>query len=97
MKSKERIRFCQYCGEFFYLPHGRKGNAMKYCSVKCRRNARLEKNLKAVRKYQKLYKWLLKEKPNFNQYSGRLGANPSDDFEEELRLVENELKRFKIH
>lgn len=91
-----RTRYCQYCGRIFTLPHGRKGNARKYCSKQCSHASRLENNLSAVRRYQQRWKEFLKNKPSFNKYRGRLGVHPDPDFDEEYRKIQNELKRFKL-
>ena len=95
-KHKPRTKNCAYCGRIFILPHGRGGNAKKYCSEACTKNARREKNLLAVRRYQKKYYDLLKNKPSFNKYAGRLGVKPSSNFDEEYRKIKAELKRFGL-
>lgn len=98
VKEQKRVheRVCPECNTLFTVPATRQHNATKYCSDKCRKQAKREQDLIAQRKYQKKYRWLLKDADKWNRLgSSKLGVEPAKDFEEEARLIKNELKRIK--
>ena len=80
---------CHYCGAEYQKKHFNN----KYCSDKCRRNAKREQNRTAW------FKWFYKNKERIYDTmlgTGSLGEHCSPDFETEAILVKNELKRLKL-
>ena len=50
-RKRRKLVKCSWCDKTYL----RKSNAQKYCSPKCKHNARLETQRKATAKYRKLY------------------------------------------
>ena len=95
MTAKRKIS-CKYCGIEFLVDKTRKFNATKYCSNECRKNAKREQDLEAQRKYQKRYKWLLKDADKRGQLGEvRLGSTPEKDFYKEHQQIKRELRRIR--
>ncbi|MGL6298670.1 MAG: hypothetical protein ACRC1M_05815 [Methanobacteriaceae archaeon] len=83
---------CKWCGSEFNKNHNRE----MYCSGEHRRYARQEQKLEYSRRYRKLYKDTFSENQKYGLGSGGLGAHRKEDFDSELNLIENEMKRLNI-
>lgn len=83
---------CKYCNKKF-IPQSPNN---QYCSEKCKKNARRETLVQATRKYRKLYKDVQTSSDLKNVGTSSLGPHRDDNFEEELRKIEKEMKRLKL-
>jgi predicted nucleic acid-binding Zn ribbon protein len=88
------IRECQWCGELFVL----KSPNQRYCSKKCSKDGKIEKNRLRQRKFYKTYgKDRYKKRLNPCSNSNRLSEHANvDDFDLELKKVQKELKRLNL-
>lgn len=82
---------CRWCGKSFSVPSERKYNARRYCSPRCASYAYSEQHLRAVKKYNK-------KAQTWQKHLGisRLREKPKENFEEELRAIESELRRLRL-
>lgn len=93
IQNMTRQRNCKWCGRSFRVPLTREYNATKYCCIKCSYYAKLEQNLEAKRKYDLKYK----ELSTYKQLGTKgLGQHRIDDFEKELEVIKNELKKMGL-
>ena len=88
----DRVVKCQWCGSLFVKSH----SSEVYCCSYCRESAREEQSRdKAIRWYHR-NKDSLSEESRFGLGSGFLGCHRRLDFDDELRVIENELVRLKL-
>ncbi len=88
----DKIAKCHWCGSRFVKSH----SSEVYCSSFCRESAREEQSRdKAIRWYHR-NKEFLSDDARYGLGSGWLGGHRHFDFDDELRVVENELVRLKI-
>jgi len=82
---------CEYCGKPYTKTHGNQ----KYCSKKCRKNAKREQVAHSrLRTYYKN-----KNQKKIKQYglgTGSLGQHKNPDNNQEYQLIRKELQRLKI-
>lgn len=79
---------CKWCGKYFIRTH----HSQRYCCDECRDEARSEQSrIKAHRWYHK-HKHELSEKQRWGLGSGLLGQHRHEDFEKELRTIQNEFR-----
>jgi len=91
-KTRISIRRCAYCGKEYVATHTR--HVSKFCCEKHKYYSRLESNLKSVRKYQQ--KYTLPTKQAWLGNSNLKSHLKSENWSDELRMVQNELKRLRI-
>lgn len=80
---------CQWCGKPF-TPHSPNN---KYCSDNCKKYAQMEVSAKSSDKYRKRYKDMQLSKASIDLGTGGIRAHRVNDFEEEYKLIQKELKR----
>ena len=86
--NSDDLEKCQWCGELFEKKH----HSEKYCSDECRENARSEQSRNKSHRWYHRHKYRLSEKERWGLGSGLLRQHRNDDFEKELRLIENEFR-----
>lgn len=77
---------CKWCGGKFFKTHNRE----TYCSVECKKYARLEQKAIFANKYRRQY-----PKKECLGTSG-LGKHRRQDYHQEYQAIQNEKKRLKI-
>ena len=88
----DKVAKCRWCGSLFVKNH----SSEVYCCSFCRDTAREEQSRdKAIRWYHR-NKHNLSEEQKYGLGSGFLGCHRRLDFDDELRVVENELVRLKV-
>ena len=88
----DKVAICRWCGSRFVKAH----NSEVYCSSFCRESAREEQSRdKSIRWYHR-NKHNLSEEQRYGLGSGFLGGHRRLDFDDELRVVENELVRLRL-
>ena len=91
--DKPRIK-CKYCGKTFTRTYP----SMKYCSSKCRKNAKLEQDCDNSFKWYHNNKDNLDESRRYGLGSGRLGPHMSKEgFHKEAKILNNEFKRLNLN
>lgn len=83
---------CKWCGELFI----KEQNRQMYCKVDCRQYARQEQNRAHRLNYYYKYKETMGEEKKYGLGTGFLSTNRNKNFENELTMIQNEIKRLKI-
>ena len=89
---KSDVVRCHWCGGLFVRRHPNE----RYCSKKCRDNARLEQSRdKAISWYHR-HKGELSEESRYGLGSGFLGSHRRLDFVDEQKVIEREFVRLRL-
>jgi len=81
---------CKWCGDEYEL----KSPNQKYCSPKCSKEGRLESKRESThRHYLANKKRILVKKLGTDDFGQHMIPDPTNDFQREQKVVENELKR----
>jgi hypothetical protein len=95
--NKESIKIiklakCRWCGEEFIKQHNRE----EYCSDGHRKYARQEQNRQHRINHYHKYKDTMHEEQKYGLGTGYLSCNRQEKYEDELIMVEKEIRRLKI-
>ena len=86
------IGSCAWCGCKFIKKH----HSEKYCSDKCRNDARGQQSRNKAHRWYHKHKHELTEKQRWGLGSGTLGSHMHSDFEKEQSVIQKEFSRLKI-
>ena len=99
--EKNRLRFvqedstigvCVWCGKKFLKQH----HSIKYCSEKCRIDARGQQSRNKAHRWYHKHKHELSEKSRWGLGSGTLGGHRNDDFTKEQSIIQKEFTRLRL-
>lgn len=91
-KNKEPLQVkCAWCGEEFTTQDSK----IKYCSDECRHYARLDQVCRNKREFYRKYD--SRKMRYIGVGSGWLGAHMHTSIEKEIKAIENEKRRLRIH
>lgn len=90
-RKRFKLVLCAWCAKPFVSSQNR-----KYCSMKCRREARREQNNRHQKKYRSIHGKSDKERYYSNLGTSNLREHRNDCFDDERRLISAERRRLHI-
>lgn len=92
VEQDSSIGTCTWCGKPFLKNH----HSEKYCSKKCRKDARGHQSRMKAHRWYHNHKHELTEKQRWGLGSGTLGGHMHKDFEKEQSMIEKEFTRLRL-
>ena len=91
-RKKYKESKCGWCGKVFTPTHSHN----LYCSKQCRYYSDLEHNNQRKIRYRKRFHGMFNDRAILNVGTGGLGQHAKKNFEDEARIIRNEMKKLGL-